>query len=356
MTDPLADIVRFADALRDAGVVAGADRVATAVEALAVMGRAGVGSPYWPLRVAFCTREADLPIFEMVFRGWFGGSELVDAAERPPQVGTGTDGGQGAAADDGDGGAGNAAGLATRDFETLTEAELTRIKAWMRLLAPAPRSRPAMRHAPAHSGRIDVARTVGLLLRNHGELSSIRFSRRLHRPRRLLLLVDVSGSMRPYSDMLLHFAHAALAAGPRTTEVFAVGTRPTRLTEELRAREPDDAMRAMAAVAADWNGGTTLGVALQDFLRREGGRNVVRSAVVVLGSDGFEFADQSLLRQQTARLAQLAEVLIWVDPLRRSDDYTPADRNLAAAQSYATVRLPGHSFEALRELAKVISR
>jgi uncharacterized protein with von Willebrand factor type A (vWA) domain len=355
--EPLAELGYFAGALREAGIVSGIDRAFVAAQALAVMGQAGDTDPYWPLRVAFCACSADVPIFDAVYRGWFGAGEVPEAvdvcegaaAEPGEAVGPQGAAGEGARA-------GDAAELALRDIERLSDDELEQIKAWVDLLAPAPRRRKAMRRQRARTGRVDVTRTMRLLLVNHGELSEIRRRQRVHRPRRLLLLVDVSGSMAPYSDVLLRFAHAALVAGPRTTEVFAVGTRWTRLTESLRIADPAVAMSSMAAVETDWHGGTTLGRALQEFLRTWGGRNTVRAAVVVLGSDGFEFADQTLLRQQTARLSRLAAELIWIDPLRRADDYVPLDRDLADAQSYATVRLAGHNFEALRELAKVIGR
>src|SRR5690606_10607074 len=105
-----------------------------------------------------------------------------------------------------------------------------------------------------------------------------RYRRRAVRPRRLLLLVDVSGSMRSYSDLFLRFAYAVLAAHPRRTEVVAVGTEWKQLTAQLRARHPDDAMRTVAAVETSWDGGTTLGVALQGLLKRWGGRSSVRSS------------------------------------------------------------------------------
>jgi uncharacterized protein with von Willebrand factor type A (vWA) domain len=162
--------------------------------------------------------------------------------------------------------------------------------------------------------------------------------------------------MGPYTDMLLRFAHAALVAVPRATEVFTVGTRWARLTEQLRVVDPEVALRAAAEVENDWGGGTTLGVVLRDFLARWGGHDFVRSAVVVLCSDGFEFDDQTLLRQQAERLSRVADKLIWVDPNRWSDDFEPDDPNLAAAQAAAAVRLPGHNFDALRKLAKEIGR
>jgi uncharacterized protein len=361
--EPLTDLGRFADALRAAGIASGVDRLFIAMKALVVMDEAGEADPYWPLRVAFCTRRTDVPIFDAVYRDWFGADETVEEVDARAGAEAQSDDATGAGGDDGndhgDGesaAAGDGAELAQRDIERLSEAELEQIKGWVDLLTPVPRHRKAMRHRRARTGRVDATRTMRLLLANHGELAAVRYRRRVYRPRRLLLLVDVSRSMAPYSDVYLRFSHAALTAGPRTTEVFAVGTRWTRLTEQLRARDPADAMAAMADVETDWHGGTTLGPVFWDFLRSWGGRNTVRAAVVVLASDGFEFGDQTLLRQQVSRLSRLAGELIWVNPLRRTDDYVPLGRNLAQAQSYATVRLAGHNFDALRELSKVIGR
>src|SRR5262249_7283412 len=154
------------------------------------------------------------------------------------------------------------------------------------------RPRPALRQQPARTGRIAVGRTVRLMLHSGGEPSRILYRRRTYRPRRLMLLIDVSGSMKVYSDLLLRFAHAAVAAGPATTEVFTLGTRWTRVTKQLRARQADAAMQAIAQVESDWDGGTRLGPALQGFLRQWSGRDAIRSATVVICSDGIEFGDQ----------------------------------------------------------------
>lgn len=354
-------LARLATALRAAGVTAGIDRTAIAAEALAVLGEAGGAEPYWALRAAFCTRVADIPLFDAVYWGLFGPSrdsdeiDVVDVVssvvrpEQPDASGPLEEATKGA-------GAGDAAELAQRDIAMLTEEQLEEIRTWIELLAPVPGPRKAMRCRPARTGRVDTTRTLRLLLRHHGELSAIRRRQRIRRPRRLLLMVDISGSMAPYSDALLRFAHAAVAARPRTTEVVVIGAGWTRLTDELRAGDPREALRAATAIKAHWQGGTRLGAVFQDFLRAWGGRNAVRGAVVVLCSDGFEFGDQTLLRQQVARLSRLADELVWLDPQRRTADFVPPKRDVAEAQSFATVRLAGHSFEALRELTKVIGR
>jgi uncharacterized protein len=347
-------LLRFVRGLREAGMSVDQDRVFAAAHAVAGM----PDDVYWALRIALCRSQADLPIFEKVF---WGGSAAdarttvvaVDVAD----VGDGDSGETSATGDELEAhGAGSVGELTIRDYERLTEVERDQIRAWIAELTFRPPRRRVMRHEVSRAGRVDVPRTMRLLVRNHGELSALRFHRRAVRPRRVLILVDVSRSMRPYTDLFLRFAHAALAASPRHTEVFTVGTRHTRLTGHLWGGSPDEALRAAAAVQNDWGHGTTLGVVLQDLLTQWGGRDVIRSAVVVLASDGFEFDDQTLLRQQAERLSRLAAKFIWADPNRRADDFVPGDPDLAAAQAAATVRLPGHNFDALRRLAKEIGR
>ncbi|MGI5244364.1 VWA domain-containing protein [Dactylosporangium sp. CA-139066] len=358
-------LLGFAAALRAAGVPVDAGRVAAAAEALAHWGVAEGGpEPYWPLRIAFCSAEGHLAAFDMVYRRRFGleppdGESLDQVAEARTSVVavTGPAGAAGDGPGDGDGGsggAGDAARLAARDFEEMTDEERREAAEWVRRLRPVPRRR-TMRPRPAARGRIDPARTMRLMLRNGGELLRIRRRAGAARPRRLLLLVDVSASMRPYSDMLLRLAHAALHAGPGTTEVFAIGTRYTRLTGPLRARRPEVALAAAGRVKTDWSGGTTLGIALRDFLRGWAGTSAVRSAIVVLGTDGFEFREPERLVAQVARLAGLARTLIWVDPARRGRDYRALDEHVARAQVHAAVLAGCHDFEAIRELAEAIT-
>lgn len=357
--EPLGVLIRFAGSLREYGLPVSANRVAIAAESLGHWRTTENSEPYWPLRISFCSSEADLLRFDAAYRRWFGALSApvatqdgpVEVSARSRETGNSASGVPGA---DADRGAGNATDLSTRDFDDMTDEQLREVSAWTELLRPAPRYR-AMRRRPARSGEIDPARTMRLMLRDYGELLHLQYRRSATRPRHLLLLVDVSASMRPYSDVLLHFGHAALAANPRTAEVFAGGTRFTQLTGPLRARRIDLALRTAGAVPADWAKGTTLGVALRDFLRRWGGSRAVRSAIVVLGSDGFEFADPALLTAQVTRLAALARTVIWVDPAHRDPSDRPVDGHVARAQAQASTVLGCHSYEALRELARVIT-
>jgi uncharacterized protein with von Willebrand factor type A (vWA) domain len=360
------ELLAFVRALRTAGLTVGTDRIAAAAEALASL----PADPYWPLRVTLCTRRPDLPIFDAVWHAWSAAPAVPDEVAAEPAIpdevaaepaAPGTEPVTAPAEVEADradrqAGGGGPDELTRRDVRDLTPAELAEIERLIALLASAARRRPAMRRVPARTGRIDARRTVRLMLHNGGEPSRILRSRRAWRPRRLLMLIDVSGSMSDYSDVMLRFAHAAVTAGPTTTEIFALGTRWTRLTAELRGRDADAAMRAIAEIESDWDGGTMLGPALRDFLRGWGGRIAVRSAVVVISSDGAESGNLAVLPQQVARLARLGHILIWVNPAQARPDYAPVNPALKDSLRHATARVSGHSFDALHQLAEVIAR
>ena len=171
---------------------------------------------------------------------------------------------------------------------------------------------------------------------------------------RVVLLVDVSGSMTPYADALLRFAHAAARARHRT-EVFSVGTRLTRLTRELSHRDADTAMAAVAAAIPDWSGGTRLGAQLKAFLDRWGQRGMARGAVVVVMSDGWERDDPALLGEQMARLHRLAHRVVWANPRRARPGFEPLVGGLVAALPYVDNFVDGHSLESYEHLADVVA-
>jgi uncharacterized protein with von Willebrand factor type A (vWA) domain len=154
--------------------------------------------------------------------------------------------------------------------------------------------------------------------------------------------------------VLLRFAHAAVRSAPRTTEVFSAGTRLTRVTRELRRREPDAAMAAVSAAIPDWSGGTRLGEELKEFLDRFGQRGMARGAVVVIASDGWERGDATLLGEQMARLRRLAYRVVWSNPHKARPGYEPLTGGMLAALPFVDHFVAGHSFAALEELAGVI--
>jgi uncharacterized protein with von Willebrand factor type A (vWA) domain len=200
-----------------------------------------------------------------------------------------------------------------------------------------------------------VRRTVRRSLRSGGEPVE-----RLHvgpseRPRRIVLLCDVSGSMEPYARALVRFLHAAVV-GRNRVEAFALGTRLTRITRELSSRDPDVAVAAAAQRVADWSGGTRIGEGLREFNDRWGVRGMARGAVVVILSDGWDRGEPALLAEQMARLHRIAYRVVWVNPLKATPEYAPLARGMAAALPFVDEFVEGHSIAALEDLVAVIAR
>ncbi len=202
---------------------------------------------------------------------------------------------------------------------------------------------------------MDAARTIRRMLAGGGEPAALARQRRRTKSRRLVLLVDVSGSMQPYADALLRFAHAAVRASPTRTEVFTLGTRLTRVTRELRRRDPDRALADAGRAIPDWSGGTRLGDMIKAFLDLWGQRGLARGAIVVLCSDGWERGDPALLGEQVARLDRLAHRVIWVNPHKGRDGFAPVTGGMVAALPHVDELVAGHSFASLERLARSLA-
>jgi uncharacterized protein with von Willebrand factor type A (vWA) domain len=221
-------------------------------------------------------------------------------------------------------------------------------------LVGAPRA--SLRFGPTRrrTSRPDIRRTVRSAIRAGGEPIERHFSAPTPRLRRLVLLLDVSGSMEPYARGLLRFVHAAVA-GRQKVEAFALGTRLTRLTRELTSRDPDVALHAAGQRVADWSGGTRLGAGLREFNDQWGVRGLARNSIVVILSDGWDRGDPDELGAQMERLQRVTHRLIWVNPLKVTPGYAPLARGMAAALPYVDRFVEGHSVAAMEELTRVIS-
>jgi uncharacterized protein with von Willebrand factor type A (vWA) domain len=182
-----------------------------------------------------------------------------------------------------------------------------------------------------------------------GEPVRPRRHREATRPRRIVLLLDVSGSMSPYADALLRFAHV-VARTNQATEVFSLGTRMTRLSRALRIRDPELALAAASRAVPDWAGGTRLGETMRAFLDRWGRRGLARGAVVVIFSDGWERGDPILLAEQMAALRRLTHAVLWVNPHAGAEGYLPVQSGIAAALPFTERLLAGHSLATLQDL------
>ena len=244
--------------------------------------------------------------------------------------------------------------LRDKDFSEYTDAERVLARRLLARLAQRGPTRPSrrLRAARARGRRPDLRRTLRASLRHAGEPLERRWMRPARRPRPLVLVADVSGSMESYARMLLQYLHAAVAARTRV-EAFVFGTRLTRVTRELAGRDHDRALRRAAAAVTDWSGGTRIGDALAT-LNREHGRRLGRGAVVVILSDGWDRGDPEVLAEEIARLRRCAHSLIWLNPLKASAGYEPLTRGMLAAMPSIDHFLAGNSLASLEELAEVL--
>jgi uncharacterized protein len=350
--DPVRELTVFARALRERGVAADATRLAAAASALDQVDPLDPGQVYWSTRITLCSDPDDLPRFDEAFAAWFGSPQPVPQpvpVEAPIGAGPG----------DGTGSVQRVAATAievlrTRDVAELAGTDRDEVRRLIGLLAPAVGTRRSVRRRPGGRAGIDPARTMRTMLRSGGEPVVLEHWRRREKPRRLVLLVDVSGSMTPYAEWLLLFAHAAVRVRPHATEAFTVGTRLTRVTRALRLRDPEAALRAAAATVPDWSGGTRLGESLRAFLDRWGQRGSARSAIVVIFSDGWERGGADLLGEQAARLRRLAHAVVWVNPHKGKDGFTPETAGMRAVLPYVDELVAGHSAAALTELVALL--
>ncbi|HET9120875.1 MAG TPA: VWA domain-containing protein, partial [Solirubrobacterales bacterium] len=201
---------------------------------------------------------------------------------------------------------------------------------------------------------LDLRRTLRGSLRTGGDPMTLARQSRRTRPRRLVLLCDISGSMEPYARAYLHLLTSAVASGA-PAEAFVFATRLTRLTRALGGRNPDAAIQRAVAAAPDWSSGTRIGEALRSFNDSYGRRGMARGAVVVILSDGWERADPALLEREMERLGRLAHRVIWVNPRAGASGFSPGTGGMAAALPHCDALLSGHSLGAMEEVAEVIA-
>lgn len=375
MTDPVRVMVGLGHALRAAGVPATPDRVTHAVRAVAALDPGRRDDVYWAGRSSLCASRDDIARYDEVFAACYDADQppmhqtrrntllrVVPVALADPGLPPDDDAGEeGAAAQLLRTAASTAEVLRHKDIASLADPERDALNRALATLSMRPEHRRSRRRRAATTGAVDPARTARAMLATGGEVAVLAHRRRRSRPRTVVLLVDVSGSMATYADALLRFAHAAGRTDPMAgrqagrTEVFAVGTRLTRLSDELGVRDPDSAMAAVAGAIPDWGGGTRLGAGLGEFLDRYGRRGMARGAVVVILSDGWERDDPDRLGAQMARLSRLAHRVVWANPRKGHQGYAPVAGGMAAALPYVDDFVAGHSLAALTELASAVA-
>lgn len=354
------EVLRLVGGLRAAGVPVGTGRVITLARAAEVV---GADDLYWAARATLISRHEDVAALDAAFAEAFGiappPGPAAPALPPRPRVPAPTELAVLAGDPLDDDGARNLASridaLRRKDFATCTPDELVLLGRLMRRLRVRPPERRTRRRAPSRGGDPDLRRTLRRAMRTGGEPIDRAWRRRRTRRRRLLLVLDVSGSMSTYSRALAMFAHAALRSGP-DWEAFAFGTRLTRVTRALADADPDAAFAAAAAEVADWDGGTRIGESLRTLIDDHGRGPAVRGSVCVILSDGLDVGDPELLGAQMERLSRLAHRVVWLNPLKGAAGYEPLARGMAAALPHVDVFRPGHDLQSLEEMADVVAR
>jgi uncharacterized protein with von Willebrand factor type A (vWA) domain len=244
--------------------------------------------------------------------------------------------------------------LRTRDFDEMSAEELARARRLVAQIEVGARPVTTRRFIPdARGRRIDLARTMRESLRTLGDLAPLRRKKRLRRPPPLVVLCDISGSMGRYSEMLLHFVHALLAARERV-HVFLFATRLSNVTRTLRHRDIDEALRRCGRDVQDWAGGTRLRPALEEFNRVWSRRVLGQGAIVLLVTDGLDRDPEAGLGEAAARLHRSCRRLVWLNPLLRFDGFEPLARGVRAILPHVDEHRPVHNLESLESLAMAL--
>jgi uncharacterized protein with von Willebrand factor type A (vWA) domain len=244
--------------------------------------------------------------------------------------------------------------LAGKDFGELSESELSSVIALMRQITLAVPERSSRRYRRRDGGRrIDMRATLRQARRTGGHAFQMVGTAPADRPRRLVVLCDISGSMEPYARAMIQLLYCA--AGGASAEVFTFATRLTRLTPALARTSPEQALRQAGQVAPDWLGGTKIGAALKEFNDSYGRRGLARGAVVVIISDGWETGDPELLRREMERLSLVAYRIVWVNPRTKSAAYQPLAGGMAAAWPHCDAIVSAHTVTALDQLTEALA-
>jgi uncharacterized protein with von Willebrand factor type A (vWA) domain len=362
-----AGLSALADAMRGQGGRVGVGELLTAHRALDAVESESRDQARLALRTVLCSNRDDLARFDLAFVAVFGDGRtpgrdqplaelgsieraalphagIPGSADRPPERGAVPVPAAWSEVEL----------LRTKDFSRYTEAEMAAARELIARLARRGPTRLSRRtRASRRRGHTpDLRQIMRASLRTGGEPVHRRWRAPSRRPRQLVLICDVSGSMAPYARMLLQYMQACVAAR-RRVEAFAFGTRLTRITHELTGRDHDHALERAAAAVMDFSGGTRIGAALSE-LNRAHGRRLGRGAVIVVLSDGWDRGDPELLEAEMGRLRRTAHKLVWLNPLAAHPDYEPLTRGMRAAVPHTDRLLAGNSLASLEQLAAIL--
>jgi uncharacterized protein len=364
-------LVTFGRILREAGLEVGPGRLQDALRGLDLVDLADRDQVYHALRCTLVSRHDHLPVFDAAFQAFWEREprepERLEAPGLPPLPSSATSeliepeeaAGDEPEQDDERRGVSAAENelLRHRDFAQMSSDELRRVRRLMDDLAALHPMRRSRRLEPAHTGGVlDQRRTLRQSMRSDGIPLERQWRRPKLVPRKLVVLVDVSGSMEPYARALVMFLQALSAreGASRYVEAFAFGTRLTRLTPHLAGRDPDVALARASTALSDWGGGTRIGESLAAYNRAFGKRGLTRGAVVVIASDGWERGDLSVLDTELDTISRQADTLMWVNPLKGHDGFEPLAGGMQIALRHVDDFLEGHNLAALEALAAAL--
>ncbi|MCE3555422.1 VWA domain-containing protein [Pseudonocardia sp. RS11V-5] len=376
-------VARFTEACRAAGLAIGPDRAERFARAITAVEPAGLDRLRSCAQATLVSDPAQLPVLERVFAAVFcavpagaidpaaahrgdratSGPDPAPASVGPPTVPAGAAADRASRPGAGAAGAGREVPvpavasaverLGSRDFDTLDPDELALLAQAMRRLRIATPTRTTRRTRRAsHGPAVDLRRTLREARRTGGDAVRLAVRTRRRRPRPLVVLCDISGSMEPYARALLQLLYCA--AGAQHAEVFTFATRLTRLTRSLARTSPALALERAGQLAPDWSGGTRIGESVERFLALRGGA-LGRGAVVLVVSDGWDTGDPAVLGRAMARLRRRAHRVVWANPRTRHAGFRPLAGGMAAAWPYCDAVVSAHSLDALDALLAALA-
>lgn len=373
MDDFVSYAVGFARLLRGTGITVPTDRVLVFASALGILGVDSRNAVYDSAKATLLSKPEDFPTFDTCFALWWLRKELVsvDFIEQELKVALEVDSDE--IDEDADQEQLDETGeeadvsiklrfsrseiLRDKDFAKCTPEELDEAAKAIEKIALIVPSRRSNRRVSTHAkrGPLDLRKIAKVAMSHQGEPIRLIHETKGNRPRRIVLLCDISGSMEPYARAMIRFLHTAVVGGIRV-EAFTFSTHLTRVTRELNWRDPDIAIQRAGEAVSDWSGGTRIGEALSQFNNKYGIRGMARRSIVVLMSDGWDRGEPELLGREMARLSRVTEKIIWVNPLKYTPGYAPIARGMAAALPFVDSFIEGHSLGSLEQLAEVIAK
>lgn len=360
MDELIGQLVRFGYAVRREGVPVGPARIRVFCEAAAALPN---NDFYWAGRASLVWRPEHIPLYDAAFRRFFhredakpgvAETEIVETAVAP-RVRLSADADEETATGTSEGSASGTELLHDKSFAQCTEEDWAALMALVTRLPELLPLRRTRRYRRGGPGDLHVRRIMRRAASTGGEPIHLYERRRRLRVRPLVFLLDVSGSMRSYSRALLLFAHAVLRVAP-DTEVFAFGTRLTRVTPALGGPSLELALRAGAGAVPDWDGGTRIGDALEALLNLHGRDASMRRAIAVICSDGLDTGEPALLGEQAARLHRAVHRVVWLNPLKEDPHYEPLARGMRAALPHVDVFASGHNVTSLTSVLGLASK